>query len=153
MNPVPFLELTVGSTYTSTARTLTQADLSLSCMLTGDWHPIHADADYCREHGIEGPMFHGPYGILLAMGMSTRLPEFAEPVIGALGLRDWRYRRPLVAGDTVRVRTSINAARVVSGGGRAIVERHFALLDSQSRIVQEGYGSTLLRLANGEDTP
>ena len=40
MNPVPFLELTVGSTYTSTARTLTQADLSLSCMLTGDWHPI-----------------------------------------------------------------------------------------------------------------
>ncbi len=153
MNPVSFHELAVGAVYTSTARTLTQADLSLSCMLTGDWHPIHADAEYCREQGIAGPMFHGPYGILLAMGMSTRLPEFAEPVIGALGLREWRYRRPLVAGDTVRVRTSISATRVVSDGGRAIVERYFELLDSQSRIVQEGYGSTLLHLGKGEDTP
>lgn len=151
MNPVSFHDLALGAQYTSTARTLTQADLSLSCMLTGDWHPIHADADYCREQGIPGPMFHGPYGILLAMGMSTRLPEFVEPVIGALGLREWRYRRPLLAGDTVRVRTTINARRLVSDGGRAIVERHFELLDSQSRIIQDGYGSTLLRLAKGEE--
>lgn len=151
MKPVSFHDLAVGACYASTARTLTQADLSLSCMLTGDWHPIHADADYCRDQGIPAPMFHGPYGILLAMGMSTRLPEFAESVIGALGLREWRYRRPLLVGDTVRVCTSISAKRMVSDGARAIVERHFELLDSQSRIVQEGYGSTLLLLAKGAD--
>ncbi|CAM3587135.1 MaoC-like domain-containing protein [Bordetella sputigena] len=152
MNPVSYHDLVVGASYRSTARTLTQTDLSLSCMLSGDWHPIHADDSYCREHGVPGPMFHGPYGILLAMGMSTRLPEFAEPVIGALGLKEWQYRRPLVPGDTVHVRTSINAKRIASGGRRAIVERHFALVDIQSRIVQEGYASTLLLLDPEEHT-
>jgi len=148
MNPVRYRDLAVGATYVGTARTLTQSDLSLSCMLTGDWHPIHADEVYCRAEGIRGPMFHGPYGILLAMGMATRLPEFAEPVIGALGLREWRYRRPMLVGDTVHVRTSIFETRIASDGGRGVVERHFELLDAQSRVIQEGYGSTLLRLAS-----
>lgn len=151
MMPVSYDDLAVGASYTGTGRTLTQADLSMSCMLTGDWHPIHADAAYCRDHGMEGPIFHGAYGILLATGMSTRLPEFAQPVIGALGLREWRYRRPLLVGDTVRVRASISAKRIASGGGRAVIERYFELLDVQSRIVQEGYGSTLLLLASGAE--
>jgi len=149
MSAVRYRDLAVGACYTGTARTLTQADLSLSCMLTGDWHPIHADEEFCRAEGMPGPMFHGPYGILLAMGMSTRLPEFAEPVIGALGLREWCYRRPMLVGDTMRVRACIHAKRITSGGERAIVERRFELLDARSRIVQEGYGSTLLRLVPG----
>ena len=151
MNPVRYRDLAVGASYVGTARTLTQSDLSLSCMLTGDWHPIHADEVFCRAEGMPGPMFHGPYGILLAMGMSTRLPEFAKPVIGALGLREWCYRRPLLVGDTVHVRTSICEKRIASSGGRAVVERRFELLDTQSRIIQEGYGSTLLRLVSEEE--
>src|SRR5690606_35385761 len=78
---LPYRELAIGASYEGTARTLTQTDLSLACMLSGDWHPIHADAEFCRAAGMPGPMFHGPYGILLAMGMATSLPAFADRVV------------------------------------------------------------------------
>ena len=46
--PAAFAALTIGQRFVSAGRTLTETDLSFSCMLSGDWHPIHADAEYCR---------------------------------------------------------------------------------------------------------
>ncbi|OVZ57635.1 hypothetical protein CDO44_17925 [Pigmentiphaga sp. NML080357] len=145
---LPYRELAIGASYEGTARTLTQTDLSLACMLSGDWHPIHADAEFCRAAGMPGPMFHGPYGILLAMGMATSLPAFADRVVGATGLAEWRYRRPLLVGHTVRVRATISGKRMTSDGVRAIVDRRFELLGPDGEIFQEGVGGTMLQLAS-----
>lgn len=148
MRAIAYDELAVGERYEGSARTLTQTDLSLACMLSGDWHPIHADVEFCRAAGMPGPMFHGPYGILLAMGMATQLPVFADPVVGATGLAEWRYRRPLRVGDTVHVRATISGKRMTSDGQRAIVDRRFELLGRDGELFQEGYGGTMLRLAS-----
>lgn len=144
-----FHELVVGAAFVGTGRTLTDADLSLALMASGDWHPIHADERYARQKGLRGRLFHGAFGIFIATGMATTLPHFSDEIVGATGLREWSYRAPLFVGDTVFVRAVILNKRITSDGRRAIVERTLSLINQDEVAVQEGIAGTMLRLNVG----
>lgn len=141
-----FSELVVGSEFIGSGRTLTEADLSIACMVSGDWHPIHADESYARQRGLPGRLFQGSFGILIATGMATALPHFSDEIIGATGIREWTYRAPLFVGDTVHVRSVILNKRVTSDGKRAVIERTLSLINQKDAIVQEGIAGTMVRL-------
>ncbi len=144
-----FSELVVGSEFVGTGRTLTESDLSIACMISGDWHPIHADENYATGRGLPGRLFQGSFGILIATGMATRLPHFSDEIIGATGIREWTYRAPLFVGDTVHVRSVILNKRVTSDGQRAIVERTLLLVNQRDAVVQQGIAGTMVRLKSG----
>jgi acyl dehydratase len=141
-----FDELEVGAKFTGHGRTLTEADLTLACMLSGDWHPIHADEEWARAHGPGRRIFQGTFGIMLAMGMATTLPAFDDKIIGATGLREWKYRAPLFIGDTVCVETEITSKRITSDGKRAVIERALRLINQKGILTQEGFAGTMLEL-------
>jgi acyl dehydratase len=146
---VLFNELVVGSEYVGTGRTLTEADLSIACMVSGDWHPIHSDENYAKERGLPGRLFQGSFGILIATGMATTLPHFGDDIVGATGVRDWAYQAPIFVGDTVHVRSVILSKRVTSDGKRAIIERTLSLINQKNAIVQQGIAGTMVRLKSG----
>jgi acyl dehydratase len=146
---VLFSELVVGSEYVGTGRTLTEADLSIACMISGDWHPIHSNENYAKERGLPGRLFQGSFGILVATGMATTLPHFSDDIVGATGVRDWAYRAPIFVGDTVHVRSMILSKRVTSDGKRAIIERTLSLINQKDAIVQQGIAGTMVRLKSG----
>jgi acyl dehydratase len=146
---VLFSELVVGSEYVGTGRTLTEADLSIACMISGDWHPIHSNENYAKERGLPGRLFQGSFGILVATGMATTLPHFSDDIVGATGVRDWAYRAPIFVGDTVHVRSVILSKRVTSDGKRAIIERTLSLINQKDAIVQQGIAGTMVRLKSG----
>lgn len=141
-----FNELVVGSEFIGTGRTLTESDLSIACMVSGDWHPIHADENYAKERGLRGRLFQGSFGILIATGMATSLPHFNDEIVGATGIRDWTYRAPIFVGDTVHVRSVILNKRVTSDGKRAIIERILSLINQKDAVVQQGIAGTMVRL-------
>ena len=141
-----FGELVVGTEFVGTGRTLTESDLSIACMISGDWHPIHSDEGYARRRGLPGRLFQGSFGILIATGMATALPHFSDEIVGATGIREWSYRAPLFVGDTVHVRSVIVSKRVTSDGKRAIIERTLSLINQKDAVVQEGIAGTMVRL-------
>jgi acyl dehydratase len=143
---VLFSELIVGSEFIGSGRTLSEADLSIACMVSGDWHPIHADESYARQRGLPGRLFQGSFGILIATGMATALPHFSDEIVGATGIREWTYRAPLFVGDTVHVRSVILNKRVTSDSKRAIIERTLSLINQKDAVVQEGIAGTMVRL-------
>jgi acyl dehydratase len=144
-----YADLTIGMRFSSVGRTITQTDLSMACMLSGDWHPIHADAEYAKTTRLGNRIVQGPFGILLAMGMSATLPEFADPIIGATGIREWRYSKPILVDATLRVVVEISSKRVTSDGGRAIVERRLTLIDQNEQTIQDGLAGTMIQLVSG----
>jgi acyl dehydratase len=146
---VLFSELMVGSEFIGNGRTLTEADLSIACMISGDWHPIHSDETYAGQRGLPGRLFQGSFGILIATGMATALPHFSDEIVGATGIREWTYRAPLFVGDTVHVRSVILAKRVTSDGKRAIIERTLSLINQKDAIAQQGIAGTMVRLNAG----
>jgi acyl dehydratase len=143
---VLFNELVVGSEFIGNGRTLTEADLSIACMVSGDWHPIHSDESYARQRGLPGRLFQGSFGILIATGMATALPHFSDEIVGATGIREWAYRAPLFVGDTVHVRSVILNKRVTSDGNRAVIERTLSLINQKDAVVQKGIAGTMVRL-------
>jgi acyl dehydratase len=146
---VLFNELVVGGEFVGTGRTLTEADLSIACMASGDWHPIHSDENYAKQRGLPGRLFQGSFGILIATGMATTLPHFSDDIVGATGVREWAYRAPIFVGDTVHVRSVILNKRVTSDGKRAVIERTLSLINQKDAIVQQGIAGTMVRLKSG----
>lgn len=142
-----FHELAVGNEFIGTGRTLTEADLSIACMVSGDWHPIHSDENYAKERGLSGRLFQGSFGLFIATGMATKLPHFSDEIVGATGIREWTYRAPIFVGDTVHVRSVILNKRITSDGRRAIIERTLSLINQNSTVVQEGIAGAMVRLS------
>lgn len=145
MNGTSFETLVVGSRWTSTGRTLTEAELTQSCMSSGDWHPIHADAIYSASTPLGQRIFQGTYGVHVAVGMATPFPPLAENVIAALGMSEWRYEAPLFVGDTVHVEVAIVDKRYTSDGTRGVIKKRIRLLRHDGRLVQQGVVESLVK--------
>ena len=91
-------DLEPGQILTGPSRTITQADLTFACMASGDWSPIHADAEFAAATPLGGPVMPGGYGLMIALGMSAQVLHLAEPVLALLGLDNWRFAAPIQAG-------------------------------------------------------
>lgn len=125
-----------------------------SCMTSGDWHPIHADKVYAASTSLGQRVFHGTYGVHVAVGMAVGFPNLGNDVIGALGLAEWMYEHPLYVGDTVHVEVEITALRRTSDGARGVLERRIRLINQHGQAVQQGLLRSLVKAAqsNAKDT-
>ena len=141
-----FDALEIGRIFTSHARTLTESDLSLFTMLTGDWHPIHADEEYARKTPAGRRIFQGTFGIAVALALSADLMKLRNPIIAALGVRDWSFKAPLLISDTVHVELEISGKRKTSDGQRAIISRKLRLKKSDEVVAQEGTADLMVAL-------
>ena len=141
-----FRDLAVGETLRGSARTLSEADLTFACMASGDWAAIHADAEYARTTPLGGPVLHGGYVLMIALGMSAQLLHFREPVLALLGLDDWRFRSPCRPGDTIRLDVAIEGLEETSEGRRGIVRSRLNVTQQDGRTVQEGKHALMLSL-------
>lgn len=144
--PATFAGVTVGARWKSPPRTLTEAELMWACMLTGDWHPIHASAPYAAESPVGQRTFHGGYGILLALGAVSHFPEVGMRGALALGTDAWKFRAPLFIGDTIHVEIEIIGLRRTSDGKRMVVERRVQLVKADGETAQEGNANLLVYL-------
>ena len=141
-----FAAIQPGAHYRSPGRTLTETDHGVFMMLCGDWDPIHADDDYARGTPTGRRIMHGTLGIALAMGMQASAVAFADPMIGALSLKEWMFRKPLFIGDTVHVGVEFLSCRITSDRARYIVERRLSLVRRGGEVVQDGIATAMLRL-------
>jgi acyl dehydratase len=150
-NTLSFEDLEVGQTFVGRGRTLTEADLSLFTMMTGDWHPIHVDEEFARTTKIGHRMFQGTFGVALAVAMAADAVHFSNPVIAALGIRDWSFKQPLLIADTVHVEVEIVDKRITSDGRRAIVGRKVRLVKSDGTVLQEGATDLMVAMSPSGD--
>jgi acyl dehydratase len=122
LNRLAFTDLAVGQRFTSHRRTVTETDHQLFMMLLG---------------------------IALTMGLQTSALEFADPLLGALGIADWTFKAPLFIDDTVFVEVEILDKRITSSGNKYVVARKLRLLKTDGALCQEGTASALVALPAG----
>lgn len=113
----------VGETFLSPARTLTETDIVSFAALTGDWHPLHTDAEYARATPFGGRIAHGMLTLVIGSALVYRLgPHVTLPssFIAFYGIDALRFVRPCRIGDTIRCRVTI-AALEEKDGRRGII--------------------------------
>jgi acyl dehydratase len=113
-------------------------------MMTGDWNPIHADAEFAKTTRFGERLVHGVYGIGLAIGMMHGLGIFEKSAVALLGITDWRFKKPIVIGNTLRLRLSIVDTEIGRSGRTGRVGRLFELLNEKGEVVQAGRSDVLV---------
>ena len=140
-----FEDLEEGQVYRSSSRTLSEADLTMFSMFSGDWNQVHSDVEYMAEQG-SGRLLHGVLGITVVTGLMDRAGWFARSAIAMTGIDDWKFLRPLFIGDTVTMEMEILGKRKVSAGDKGYLDRQFTLYDQHGEIAQQGRCGFLIKL-------
>lgn len=135
----------VGQTAVSHGRTITETDISLYMMLTGGWHPVHCDKEFMRKNGLGPVRAQGSMGIALSLGshLESALVVSTEKFVRALGVDQWSYHKPLIAGDTIHLEVSIADKRLLEDGRQYIVTRRVRIVNQEGVLIQEGLASSM----------
>lgn len=106
-----FDEIAVGDT-ASTTRTLTEQDIQLFAVVSGDVNPAHLDADYAATDMFHRIIAHGMWGGgLISAVLGTELPG-----PGAIYLsQSLRFTRPVGLGDTITATVTVVEKRADHG--------------------------------------
>ncbi len=106
--PLHLGDFTEGQTFESPGRTITEADIVGFAAITGDWNPVHTNAEFARATPIGERIAHGPMAIGMMFGLLSRLDLFDGSVL-ALKSIEWTFDAPMRIGDTVRVIATVAA--------------------------------------------
>ncbi|EJN07639.1 MaoC/PaaZ C-terminal domain-containing protein [Herbaspirillum sp. YR522] len=142
-------DFTPGQVFTSSGRTITEADLTMFSMISGDWNPIHADVEFARNTRYGQRVVHGTLGIAICTGMLHQLGIFEKSVIAMLGLRDWNFKKALLVGDTVHLELEILSVAPGKSGRSGKLGRRFRLLNQHGELTQEGDSDVLVLTHEG----
>jgi acyl dehydratase len=144
---VHYLEdLEAGQTFVSAARTVTEADVVAFAGLSGDFNPIHTDAEFAKDSAYGQRVVYGLLGLSIATGLLDRLGVFSGSAIAMLGIADWTFTGPVFIGDTVHLELTILGVRPSrSKPDRGVVERRFDLRNQRGELVQTGRIDVLVR--------
>jgi acyl dehydratase len=99
-----FDELQVGDT-ASISRTLTQKDIDLFAIMSGDVNPAHVDEEFAKSDMFHKIIAHGMWGgALISTVLGTQLPGPGAIYLG----QSLRFRRPVGLGDTIVVTAKVS---------------------------------------------
>ena len=104
-----FEELAVGDEFTSSRRTISEADIVIFTSICGLLNPLFTDEEFAKEKGFGARVAPGPLIIAYAMGLTDEL-AFGT-IVAALGVNNARFTAPLKPGDTISVKTTVTDKR------------------------------------------
>ena len=132
-----FEEFAVGDGCESVGRTVTETDIVNFAALSGDWNRIHTDAHYSREQMFGERVAHGLLVLSIASGLAVRM-GFMEGTVQAFMQLDWQFRRPVMIGDTVRLRATVREKKPMRRMGGGVVTFKMEMLNQKDEICQRG---------------
>jgi len=104
--------------------------------LTGDRFEIHMSEEAAARHGFRARVAHG----LLVLSLTDGLKNQAEARFVAVASLGWNFRfeKPVLAGDTIKARILITNKRTTSRPGRGILTLGLVVSKQTGEIVQSG---------------
>lgn len=103
MQTLRISELAVGAS-AELSRTVTDVDVMSYAAITGDYNPVHVDAEAAAQSMFKGRIAHG----MLSAGFISAVLAMKLPGPGAIYLsQSLRFTRPVRLGDTVTARVEV----------------------------------------------
>ena len=137
-----FDDVEVGQQWESLGRTVTETDVVNFAGLSGDFNPIHIDHEFARTTPFRRPIAHG----LLVLSLGSGLGLFSPPMrtLAVLTIREWQFKEPVFAGDTLHVLSKVLNKEVRGRGRRGVITWQRQILNQERKVVQEGVTVTLV---------
>jgi acyl dehydratase len=130
-------EFEVGAVYKHwPAKTVTEADDHLFCLITMNHHPLHINDVYASQSQQGRNVVVGPYVYSLALGLSVS--DVSGKAIANLATEDLRHPNPVFHGDTLFCETEVLEVKPSrSKPDRGVVKVHTRVLNQHGVLVAE----------------
>ncbi|MCD6727497.1 MAG: MaoC family dehydratase [Solirubrobacteraceae bacterium] len=132
-----FEEFEVGATYKHwPAKTITEADDHLFCLITMNHHPLHINDVYASQSQQGRNVVVGPLVYSLALGMSVS--DVSGKAIANLATEELSHPNPVFHGDTLFVETEVLEKKESrSKPDRGVVKVHTRVFNQDGLLVAE----------------
>src|ERR671935_224576 len=118
------------------AKTVTEADDHLFCLLTMNHHPLHINDEYARQSQQGKNVVVGPLVYSLALGMSVG--DVSGKAIANLATEELSHPAPVFHGDTLFVESEVLEKRESrSKPDRGTVKVHTRVFNQDGTLVAE----------------
>lgn len=147
MGTIYFGDLGVGHKELSPGRTVTEADIVRFAGLSGDYMPLHTDAEYAKKTIFGERIAHGLLGLIIASGLFTRTDMglgIQNTVLALLGIT-WEFKGPIKIGDTVKLEVEVVNKRETEKSDRGIITLERRLINQKGEVVQRGQTPLLIK--------
>jgi 3-hydroxybutyryl-CoA dehydratase len=141
-----FDQLEPGASFTTPARTITEADIVSFAALTGDWHPQHADAQWAANSRFGARVAHGMLVLSYAVGLA---PIDPSRVIALRGIDGVAFKRPVRIGDTIHVEGRVDELRALSAE-LGLVTFLWRIVNQSGKLAARARVTVLWRRGDGE---
>lgn len=132
-----FEEFTLNETIVTAGRTITESDIVNFAGLSGDYNQIHIDADYAAKELFGQRVAHGMLVVSIAVGLAVQTGVIEGTVLAFREL-DWKFSRPVMIGDTVRVQIEITDMKPLPRLGGGNVTMKAAVLNQRNEVAHRG---------------
>jgi 3-hydroxybutyryl-CoA dehydratase len=114
-----FEDLAQGTVLESRGRTITETDVVGFAGLSGDYHPLHTNAEHAKNARFGERIAHGMLTLSVASGLIELSPEAVQAFSG---MDRVRFLQPVFFGDTLRVRSKVETLEPLDDScGRAVL--------------------------------
>lgn len=144
-----FDEVELGQKFVTRGRTITEADLVQFAALTGDYNPMHTNAEYMKTHAMGQRVAHGMLTLSYAVGQIYQLGFMERTVMAFRGL-EMRFSLPVFIGDTIHVEVTIVEKKEIRRAGSGQVTAEIKIINQDGKTVQSGSMELLLALKPSE---
>jgi 3-hydroxybutyryl-CoA dehydratase len=141
-----FEEFEDGYEAETAARTVTEADIMAFAGLSGDYNPLHTNSEFAKDTIFKERVAHGLLGLSIASGLANRL-GFADGTAQAFTGMDWKFRGPIMIGDTIRARIAVKKKKAMKQLNGGFVFFDITLLNQRDEVVQKGTWTLLISSA------
>jgi acyl dehydratase len=124
----------IGETYVSQGRTITEADDATFAGLSGDFNPLHTNAEFAKTTPFGQRIAHGMLTVAVSTGMSNWSGLFAGTTIALLE-QNIKYKGAVMFGETVHLRMTVTEKKETSKPDRGIVTVAAQMFNQDDKLV------------------
>lgn len=132
-----FEDYAIGQEFVTHGRTITEADILAFGAISGDYNPLHFDAEFAKHSPFRGRIPHGLCVMSIATGLIDRLGVLPGTALACLEIH-WKFFGPVLMGDTIRVVMKVVDKKESSKGDRGIVAFEMPVFNQREEKVNEG---------------
>lgn len=141
-------EFELGAIYNTQARTVTEADVVNFAGLSGDFNPLHTNAEAAKNTPFGERIAHGMLTVAMSTGMANMTGLMAGTTI-ALMEQNIQYKGAVKFGDTVRLQMEVIEKRETSKPDRGIVKLAARVLNQRDELVVDMVWTQLMKRQGG----
>ena len=130
MPELAYADIKIGDE-ASLSRTITEAHIVSFAGITGDFNPVHVDAEYAQQSMFGERICHG----MLMAGLISAVLGMQLPGPNAIYLgQDLKFTAPVKIGDTVTVTATVTEKR----DDKRIIKLRTAVSNQKGELVVDG---------------